>query len=72
MWSGRYYVEIFIHTSQDGKRWTLADLKGIETVRDWMLENRPSASEKPRLEIEVEYAFRMLSRGLQEIGDLIG
>jgi hypothetical protein len=63
-----YHAEIFIHTSEDGKRWTLADLMGIETVRDWMLQNRPNTSDKPKLEIEVEYAFRLLSHGLRGDG----
>ena len=60
-----YHAEIFIHTSHDGQRWTLADLMGIGTVRDWMLQNRPSASKKSTLEIEVEYAFRLLCEGLR-------
>lgn len=63
-----YHAEIFIHTSHDGRRWTLADLMGIETVRDWMLQNRPSESEKSRLEIEVKYAFRLLCEGLRGDG----
>lgn len=63
-----YHAEIFIHESGHGKRWTLADLMGIEAVRDWMLQNRPNASDKSRLEIEVDYAFRLLAHGLRGDG----
>lgn len=60
-----YHAEIIIHNSSDGKRWTLADMMGIEAVRGWMLQNRPTISDKPKLEIEVDYAFRLLSHGLR-------
>ena len=60
-----YHAEIFIHTSRDEKRWTLADLMSLETVRDWILQNPPNASEKSSFEVEVDYAFRLLSEGLR-------
>ncbi|MCC6797083.1 MAG: hypothetical protein IT366_18345 [Candidatus Hydrogenedentes bacterium] len=60
-----YEAEIFINTFQDEKRWSLADLMKIETVRDWILQNPSIVSEKPKLEIEVEAAFRLLCEGLR-------
>lgn len=60
-----YHVEIFI--CADGKRWTLADLISIETVRAWLQDNRSNTTGKSRLEAEVETAFGLLSDGLQDV-----
>jgi len=60
-----YHAEIFVHTSKDGKRWSLADLMGLESVRSWLLENRPDTTGRSTLEAEIEYAFWLLKDGLR-------
>ena len=59
-----YNAEIFIQNHKDQKRWSLADLMSIECVRNWMHQNRPNPSGKPRLEAEIECAFNLLLDGL--------
>jgi hypothetical protein len=60
-----YHAELFVHTIQDGRRWSLADLMSIEEVRSWLLQNRPSTSGRSALEAEVECAFLLLRDGLR-------
>lgn len=60
-----YHVEIFIYS--DEKRWTLADLVGIEDVRIWLQNNRPSTAGRALLDAEVESAFCLLSDGLKSV-----
>ncbi len=60
-----YHAEIFVYT--DEKRWTLADLMGLEDVRRWLLDNRPSTEGRSRLDAEVEAAFCLLNTGLKDI-----
>jgi len=61
-----YNAEIFIYTA-DGKRWSLADLIGIDRVRTWLQENRPSTSDRSRLDAEVDCAFGLLIEGLKGV-----
>lgn len=64
-----YHAEIFINVSRDQRRWSLADLMTIESVRHWMLHSRPNTSGKTRLEAEIEVAFCLLVDGLKNIPD---
>lgn len=59
-----YHAEIFISTRSDNKRWHLADLMGLESVRRWMSQNRPQLLDKTTIEAEVGYFFELLSHGL--------
>ena len=60
-----YHAEIFLNTTSDNKRWRLADLVGIEPIRNWMFQNRPSLSNKSTIDAEVCYAFDLLAHGLR-------
>lgn len=62
-----YHIEVFVQTSEDQKRWSLADLMTIESVRIWMTHSRPNTSGKPRLEAEMEVAFCLLVEGLEGV-----
>jgi hypothetical protein len=62
-----YNAEIFVQTAKDQKRWTLGDLMSIESVRNWMHQNRPNPSGKPRLEAEIECAFNLLVDGVMSV-----
>jgi hypothetical protein len=55
-----YSVEVFIHTSSDGKRWTLLDLMQLGGVKEWLETNRPQPGEQ-----DETYAFRFLCDGLR-------
>lgn len=61
-----YNAEIFIYTD-DGRRWTLADLIGIDRVRTWLQTNRPNTSDRSRLDAEVDCAFGLLTEGLKHV-----
>ena len=62
-----YHAEIFVTTLKEQKRWSLADLMSIEGVQNWMLQNRPNTSDKPRLEVEIDCAFSLLAGGLRDV-----
>ena len=62
-----YHAEVFITTLKEQKRWSLADLMSIESVRNWMLQNRSYTSGKSRLEAEIDCAFSLLTDGLRGI-----
>lgn len=67
-----YPAEVFITTTKGQKRWDLADLIGIESVRLWMLHNRPNSPSKSRLEAEIECLFGLIADGLNEVASLNG
>ena len=67
--AAEYHTEIFVYTLKDQKRWNLAELMSIESVRNWMLKTRPNTSDKSRLEAEVDYAFCLLTAGLKGVGE---
>jgi len=62
-----YATEIFVYTSENKKRWSLADLLKNDRIRTWMLQNRPNLSGKSRLEAEVACAFFLLDEGLRGV-----
>jgi len=62
-----YHAEIFVTTLKDQKRWSLADLMSIESIRNWMLQNQPNTSGKSRLEAEIDSAFSLLTEGLKGV-----
>ena len=41
-----YHAEIFITTLKEQKRWSLADLMSIESVRNWMLQNERNTADR--------------------------
>ena len=61
-----YHVEVFILTD-DGRRWSLADLLEIDQIRTWMFQNRPNFSGRSRLEAEIDVAFSLFSVGLKGV-----
>ena len=60
-----YHAEVFVTTLKEHKRWDLAELMSIESIRNWMLQSRPDTSGKPRLEAEIDCAFALLADGLK-------
>lgn len=66
-----YSAEIFVFTAEDRKRWSLADLLAINSVRTWMLQNRPSLSGRSRLEAEIDCAFSLLAVGLKGVPEFL-
>jgi len=56
-----YSVEVFISTTADDRRWTLANLMQLGTVNQWLITNRPQPGEQ-----DEAYAFRFLIEGLRE------
>lgn len=62
-----YHAEILITTLKEQKRWSLADLMSIESIRNWMLQNRPNTSDRSRLEAEIDCAFSLLAVGLRGV-----
>ena len=62
-----YVTEIFIFTTEDGKRWSLADLMKCSQICTWMLQNRPDLTGRSRIETEVDFAFSLLARGLKGV-----
>jgi hypothetical protein len=68
-----YHAEIFITTLREQKRWTLADLMGIESVRNWLLQNRGrTTSDKSRLEAKLIAHFRSSLMGSEVLRILNG
>ena len=64
-----YHAEVFITTTKDQKRWDLADLINIESVRLWLYQNRPNYSGRSLLEVEVEYLFYFIIDGLKGVAE---
>jgi hypothetical protein len=62
-----YHTDIFV--ASDSKRWSLADLIVIDSVRDWMLRNRANIDDRALLEVEIDHAFRLLVEGLKNLDD---
>lgn len=62
-----YHAEIFITTLKDHKRWNLADLMSIETLKQWLVSYSQGADcqEKSALEADVEWIFLILIEGLR-------
>ena len=58
-----YNAELFVYTNN--RRWTLSDLMSNVRIRRWLLDNRPSASDRTRLEVEIDCAFSLLVDGLK-------
>lgn len=65
-----YATEIFVFTSADKKRWSLADLLKNVQVRSWMDQNRPRLPAGSRLEAEIAFAFSLLDEGLRDIPEI--
>jgi len=61
-----YNTEIFIYNDDD-RRWTSADLIGNDHVRVWLEQNRPSTSDRSRLDSEIDCAFGLLTAGLKGV-----
>lgn len=64
-----YHAELFIHDFAGKRRWSLADLMTIGSVREWIFQNRPDFTARSHLETEVEYAFHLLANGLRSVGE---
>jgi hypothetical protein len=62
-----YHVEVFVYT--DDHRWTLSELMSNDRIRNWLLQNRPSVSERTRLEVEIDCAFSLLVDGLKAVDE---
>jgi len=71
IWCGpaEYHAEIFVNTIKGQKRWNLADLMTIESVRLWLYQNRPNYSGRSLLEVEVEYLFYFIIDGLKGVAE---
>lgn len=64
-----YHAEIFVFTLNDRKRWDLAELMSIESVRKWLVSYSQNAKEdgKSSLEADVEWIFLILTDGLKDV-----
>jgi hypothetical protein len=62
-----YHAEVFVYTND--RRWTLSDLMSNDRIRNWLLQNRPSVSERTRLEVEIDYAFSLLVDGVKAVDE---
>jgi hypothetical protein len=64
-----YHAEIFVFTLNDQKRWDLAELMSLESIRKWLINysQNPKANGKSSLEADVEWIFLILSDGLKGI-----
>ena len=65
-----YHAEIFVFTIEDQRRWDLAELMSIESVRNWLVSysQNANASGKSSLEADVEWIFLILADGLKGVG----
>lgn len=66
-----YHAEIFINTLKDSKRWNLAGLMNVESIRDWLIDYSKCAnnSGKSILESDVEWIFLILIDGLKGVSN---
>jgi hypothetical protein len=62
-----YHAEIFITTLKDHKRWNLADLMSVGTLKQWLVSysQRASSQGKSGLEADIEWIFLILTEGLR-------
>jgi hypothetical protein len=62
-----YHAEIFITTLKDNKRWNLADLMSVGTLKQWLVSysKRASCQGKSELEADIEWIFLILIEGLK-------
>jgi hypothetical protein len=65
-----YHAEIFVFTFDEQKRWDLAELMSIESVRNWLVSysNNSNLHGKSSLEADVEWIFLILADGLKNVG----
>ncbi len=62
-----YHAEIFITMLKDNKRWNLADLMSVGTLKHWLVSysQRANNQGKSELEADIEWIFLILIEGLR-------
>ena len=62
LWCGpaEYHVELFLSDEREERKWSLADLLAIPSVRRWIEENPFELAGRPQIAAEVEETFRLL------------
>lgn len=69
LWCGpaEYHVELFLADERDERRWSLADLLAIPSVRRWIEENPFELAGRPQIAAEVEETFRLLREAVGRV-----
>ena len=66
-----YHAELFITTLKDHKRWNLADLMSVGTLKQWLVNysQKTNFQGKSELEADIEWVFLILIEGLRSAAD---
>ncbi|MDB4264833.1 hypothetical protein N9893_02080 [bacterium] len=62
-----YHAEIFIECAATNKRWGLADLIQVESIKHWLDAYQSKTESQSNVEADVEWIFYILSEGLKGI-----
>ena len=65
-----YHVELFVHDETGSIRRTLNELISLPQVMEWMESNPASVEGRQRIEVEVEYSFRLLKEAIARVTEM--